>query len=134
MKKTAKVSLVIIMILVVFSISSEALSYTITPYWANMNSITMDIYFSGANSIASALVEKVGGVTTLLSGSLTLYRKSGTDWIYVSSTSSASTRTLALTIGFSATSGVQYKSVLNVTAYSATGSESETVTKISTCP
>jgi hypothetical protein len=134
MKLAIRISIMLTMILIVFRFNGDALSYTITPYWANMNSITLDLYFDGANSMSSAVVTKINGVTTLLSGTLTVYRKSGSSWVTVGSASNNSTSTLAIVYSFNATSGVQYKASLTVYAYSATGSESETVTKIGTCP
>jgi hypothetical protein len=134
MKRVTSISIVLIMILVIFRFNGDALDYTITPYWANMNSITLGLYFDGSNSIATAAVTKINGVTTLLSGTLTVYRKSGSSWVTVGSASNMSTTNLSIVYGFSATSGVEYKATLTVYAYSASGSESETTSKTGTCP
>ena len=126
-------------VLAVFVIASCAISASaavvdpgdsIQPYWAYMNVVQPDMSFSGTTGTATVTVSRIFGVTTLLEGTLTVYKQSGNDWIYVDSTEGSSTRSLNLTLPFQAVKGATYKAVLDVTAYSSTDSESDTVSKI----
>ena len=96
----------------------------IAPYWNYMEAV--DIEFNFLNSTANLLVERRSQVTTKIEGTLTVYKKVGNTWVYVASNSDSSTRTLSV--------DVEYKAVAEVTAYSASGSEPATNSKIATCP
>ena len=74
------------------------------------------------------------GFFTKIEGTITVYKKVGNKWIYVASNSDSSTRTLSVDVEFDAVSGVTYKAVAEVTAYSSSGSEPATSSKIATCP
>ena len=65
---------------------------------------------------------------------MTVYKKVGSNWIYVASNSDTSARALSIDVEFDAVSGVTYKAVAEVTAYSVSGSEPATSSKIATCP
>ena len=106
----------------------------VVPLWDNMNEITVNLVFDDDDvGTASVKVSRIFGVTTSIEGTLTVYRKSGTQWIYVTETSGEANGTLYIDVDFNATSGTTYKAVADITAYSSTSSESETVSKISTC-
>lgn len=104
----------------------------IAPCWSYMEAV--DIEFNFFNSTANLLVERRSQVTTKIEGTITVYKKVGNKWIYVASNSGSSTRTLSVDVEFDAVSGVTYKAVAEVTAYSASGSEPATNSKIATCP
>lgn len=104
----------------------------ITPCWNYMEAV--DIEFNFLNSTANLLVERRSQVTTKIEGTLTVYKKVGNRWVYVASNSDSSTRTLSVDVEFDAVSGVTYKAVAEVTAYSVSGSEPATNSKIATCP
>lgn len=90
-------------------ISSET---GIQPYWDNTSSASCEIVFIGTTGYATASVNGKSG-TTSIEGTLTLYRKSGIRWIYVTEWTSSSTG-LPISIDgeFTGTSGVTYKVVL----------------------
>ena len=104
----------------------------IAPCWSYMEAV--DIEFNFFNSTANLLVERRSQVTTKIEGTITVYKKVGNKWIYVASNSGSSTRTLSVDVEFDAVSGVTYKAVAEITAYSANGSEPGTSSKIATCP
>lgn len=104
----------------------------IAPCWSYMEAV--DIEFNFFNSTANLLVERRSQVTTKIEGTLTVYKKVGNRWVYVASNSDSSTRTLSVDVEFDAVSGVTYKAVAEVTAYSVSGSEPATNSKIATCP
>lgn len=104
------------------------------PCWAYMSVIEVDVNFSGTNGTATASISRINGVTTLLEGTLTVYKKVGTEWEEVDSVSNSSTRLLCLELDFDAVSGTTYKAEVEVTAYGSSGSESDSVSKAKTCP
>lgn len=136
MKKIMSMLLAVAMALTLSAgvIVSAVDGWTIAPCWSYMNRVEADVNFSGSSGKATASVERVFGVTTKLEATLTLYKQSGADWIYVDSTSESSTRSLALTLDFNAESGATYKAVVEVTAYGNGGSETTEAEKIKTCP
>lgn len=105
----------------------------ITPYWDNMARIDLSINFTGTSGTASVIVDRVFGVTTSIEGTLTVYKKVGSKWVYVDSTTGTSTRTFALELEFTGSKGTTYKAVADITAYGTGGSESESVEKEKTC-
>ena len=135
MKKILSVILAVMM-LITMSVSTSALAIepTIQPLWETMSTINVSVNFSGTTGTATATVGRIYGITTEIEGTLTVYEVDGDDWIYIDSTYGSSTRSLMIDIEFEATRGTEYVAVLNVTAYSATTSDSETVTDYGTCP
>ena len=92
------------------------------------------IAFDGTDGNAKGTVLGKSG-TTSISGTLTVYRQSGSSWIYVGSTSGTSSTTkLTLDCDFSAVSGVNYKSVYEVVVTINGIEEPETKTTYNTCP
>lgn len=107
----------------------------ITPNWSYMNSIDVNIVFSGNNGIAKVDVERYALMTRLLTATLTVYKKVNSNWVYVDSIYGSSTRTLSIDLDFAAESGVTYKAVADVTAYGTSGgSESDTISRTEICP
>lgn len=104
----------------------------IMPCWENMDDICLTLGFDDEVGEAGVTVGRIAGVTTRIEGTLEIYRKSGTCWIFVDSVSGESTRALGLSLNFDAVDGTTYKAVAEITAYGPNGSESETVTKTAT--
>ena len=104
----------------------------VAPQWEYIDSITVDIEFS--DSTATVTVTRRNQTVTKLEGTLTVYKKVGSNWIYVASNSDTSARALSIDVEFAPVSGVTYKAVAEVTAYSSSGSEPATNSKIATCP
>ena len=100
--------------------------------WEYIDSIKVDIIFS--DSTATVTVTRRNQTVTKLEGTLTVYKKVGSNWIYVASNSDTSARALSIDVDFDPISGVTYKAVAEITAYSANGSEPGTSSKIATCP
>ena len=104
----------------------------VAPQWEYIDSIKVDIIFS--DSTATVTVTRRNQTVTKLEGTLTVYKKVGSNWIYVASNSDTSARALSIDVDFDPISGVTYKAVAEITAYSANGSEPGTSSKIETCP
>ena len=104
----------------------------VAPQWEYIDSIKVDIIFS--DSTATVTVTRRNQTVTKLEGTLTVYKKVGSNWIYVASNSDTSARALSIDVDFDPISGVTYKAVAEITAYSANGSEPGTSSKIATCP
>lgn len=107
----------------------------ITPNWAYMNRIDVNIDFSSGTGTAQVDVERIALVTKSLNVTLTVYQKIGSSWIEIGSISDSSTRSIQVELDFDAESGVTYKAVADVTAYGTSGgSESDTVSRTEICP
>lgn len=105
-----------------------------SPMWVNIASIDSSISFSGTSGDASAIVIGRKG-TTGISGTLTVFKQSGNDWIYVDSSSgSSNSNTLTLGVYFTGESGAYYKAVLEVVVTRNGVDEPETKTVYRTCP
>ena len=115
-------------------VSAKTPDNDITPYWVYMDSIDVDVNFSGTTGTATLLVGRIFQQTTKLEGTLTVYKQVGNSWVYVDSQDGESTRALSIEFTFNAESGVTYKAVADVTAYGASGDESDSASKIKTCP
>ena len=106
----------------------------VQPQWEYVSTTSADISFSGPSGTATAAATRINGVTTKLEGTLTIYRKSGSSWIYVDSISGSTTMSLALELSFTGISGAEYKAVLDVIAYSGSSSESASASDTAICP
>ncbi len=134
MKKKVISLLLSVVMMVTLSLNVFANS-NIQPYWEYMNDITLSLYFSGKTGTATVTVGRIYSVTDCLTATLTIYEQVGDDWVDISSKSTTSLRSLFLDIDFTGESGVTYKAEAEITAYGSDGgSESETVSKIETCP
>ena len=99
-----------------------------------MNDIHVDVHFSGTTGTAEVTVSRIYGVTTLLEGTLTVYKKVGTRWVYVDSVTGSSARTLCLDFDFNAVRGTTYKVVASITAHGEDDSETDSASKEKVCP
>ena len=136
LKKTSALFLLIIILLTMIpSWGYTANDTNIMPRWDGVGSVTTSIDFYGNVGEVIASVGR-GGAATSLSGVLTIYENQDGEWIYIDSTSKTTTRnTLAMSIEFYGTSGVEYKMELVVTAYSGTSVIEEiTDVKYARCP
>lgn len=106
----------------------------VTPLWDYMNSVSVDITFSGTTGTASVEVTRIYQVTTKLEGTVTVYKQVGDRWVYVASNTGSSTRALFVEVEFDGVSGATYKAVADITAYGSSGSESDSASKTKTCP
>ena len=79
----------ILTFLLIFTIMASVVSVhaadaiPVTPSWANTMGITCDVTFSGRTAACSGSIEALPGAT--ISATLTLYKKNGTAWDYVTS-------------------------------------------------
>jgi len=101
--------------------------------WENMGTASVGVHFNGTSGTASVTVDRIFGVTTSLEATLTVYKKVGTRWVYVTSTSGSSSRQLNLEVDFPGVSGVEYKAEADIAAYGPNGSESDTIEDTTVC-
>ena len=138
MKKFIAVLLSVLTLTTLLSTISAAVinpGEIITPNWAYMNSIDVNIDFSSGTGTAQVDVTRIALVTKSLNVTLTVYKKVGSSWVQIGSISDSSTRTIRVELDFDAESGVTYKAVADVTAYGTSGgSESDTVSRTEICP
>jgi hypothetical protein len=98
----------------------------ISPYWINTSSVTCNLMFSSDTGYISASVVGQSG-TSRIESTVTVYRKTGTIWIYVDSwNKNENSEYISITGVFTGASGVTYKAV--ITANVIKGGVSEPVT------
>ena len=134
-----KVFVTLFAVVMVFAFTTGVIAATgngemVAPCWNYMNSIEVNMTFSGNVGTATAAITRIYGVTTSIEATLTVYEQDGSDWIFVDSVSGSSARALALELDFDAESGVTYKAVVDVTAYGEDGSELDSSSRTKTCP
>ncbi len=97
------------------------------PCWAYMSAIDIDINFSGTEGTATLTVNRINNVTTSIEATFTVYELIGHEWVEVASDTDSSTRSLWMEVLFDAEVGGYYMAVAEVTAYSGSRSETETI-------
>lgn len=106
----------------------------VTPRWASILSMEVDMAFDGNEGDVSGIAMKQS-TASKIEGTVYVYKLVGEDWIYVDEWYNSKTRgTLAVGGTFPCQSGVTYKAVFVVTAYTGTTPETETVEHIEICP
>lgn len=106
----------------------------VTPRWVSILSMEVNIVFDGNEGEVLGIASKQS-TASKIEGTVYLYKLVGDDWIYVDECYNIKTRgTLAVRDTFTCESGVTYKAVFVVTAYTGTTSETETVEYIDQCP
>ena len=133
-----KVFVTLFAVIMVFAFTTGVIAATVdemvAPCWNYMNSIEVNMNFSGNVGTATATITRIFGVTTNIEATLSVYEQDGSDWIFVDSVSGSSARMLSLELDFDAQSGTTYKAVVDVTAYGNNGSESDSASRTRTCP
>ena len=106
----------------------------VTPRWASILSIDLVMGFDGNEGTVTGAASKQS-TASQIEGTVYLYKLVGDDWIYIDEWYNIKTRgTLAVGGDFACESGVTYKAVFVVTAYTGTTPETETVEYIEECP
>lgn len=99
---------------------------SISPLWENIYIMRADISFSESDGNATGSTRKQSTADSI-EGTLTVYKWENNDWVYIDSAYGSKTiGTLAVSIDFTCVSGVEYKAVWVVTAYSDGVAETDT--------
>ena len=115
----------------IFATSNAA---TIEPRWTSIYNIDLGISFSNGDGNVSGTAIK-HATDNLIEGTLYLYKLVDDEWVYMDEWyKSKAIGTLGISGDFSCESGVTYKGVFTVTAYTDGIPETETVEFIKTCP
>lgn len=110
-----------------------ALPESIEPLWDNIRNMENTITFDGTEGTANAELDGKSG-TTVISGSLKVYKQTDRGWVFVASDSDSNDGTyLSLSVDFSGVSGGYYKSVFSVTVTRNGMDETETMTTYAWC-
>ena len=105
-----------------------------TMRWSSIFSIDLVMGFDGNEGTVTGIASKQSAASKI-EGTVYVYKLVGNDWIYVDEWYNSKTRgTLAVEGTFYCESGVTYKAVFVVTAYTGTTPETETVEDIRQCP
>ena len=107
---------------------------TVEPRWTSIAMMDITLNFGGSEGSATATARKNPSASHI-EGTLYVYKKVGSSWVEVGNTwGSKSVGTLALVVDFACETGVQYKAVLTVCAFTNGISEWETEEIQRTCP
>ena len=132
-----KVFVCLIAALTLFSVNAfaaEAEQSSISPRWVSIFNIDLSLGFDGDIGCVAGSASKMS-TASRIEGTLYVYEKVNGDWVYIDSAyKSKSVGSLGIGIDFDAESGVEYKAVFVVTAYTNGVPETETVENIKTCP
>lgn len=134
-KAIISLSLAIIMLCscAVPAFAAEIPEQTISPRWTSISYMNVSMSFVGTsgNTVGTARKQST---SSLIVGTLYLYKWNGSSWVYITEVSGSKTvGTLSLSIDFVCEPGVMYKSVLTVVAYTNDIGERETIDYIETC-
>ena len=106
----------------------------ITPRWTSIATIDLCMGFDGSHGNVSASIIKQNTATSV-EGTVTLYELVDGEWEYIDEWYNIRNRgTLVISGDFTCVSGVTYRAVLVVTAYTGTIPENETIEYIDICP
>lgn len=136
MKKRVSMILAALLVMTTPTVGSAAVidpGNQIVPCWEYMNRGEVGISFNGTSGTAFVTVDRNLGITTSLEATLTVYKKVGSSWVYVTSTSGTSIRNLNIELNFTGVRGTTYKAVADITAYGDGGSESDSISETMTC-
>ena len=143
MKKTKllkKIMTVISLVMVIVTLSSVSAfaalpkDETVEPLWDSILHMEVIIGFDEGVGTASGLASRQS-TASFMEGTVTVYKKVNNQWVYVDEAYNSRSRvTLPVAVEFDAESGVTYKAVFTVTAYTNNVPETETIESIRTCP
>ena len=114
--------------------ATEVDQSSVSPRWVSIFDIDLVFSFDGTTGIVSGSASKMS-TASRIEGTLYMYEKVNGQWVYVDEVYKSKTvGSLGMGFEFEATSGVEYKAVFVVTAYTNGVPETETVENIKTCP
>lgn len=136
-QKTKKITSIVLVTMMLFSCFACLLTVkasAATARWTGILSIDISMVFDGNEGDVSGIASKKS-TATKIEGTLYVYKLVGGKWIYVDEWYNSKTRgTLVVGDTFVCESGVTYKAVFVVTAYTNGVPETETMEYIEVCP
>ena len=116
----------------VLAVSNDA--PTVSPRWVSIYTIDLDMAFVDGEGTAVGTARKKS-TATFIEGSLFMYKLVDGEWVFIYAWyGNKAVGTLSVSGYFACESGVTYKAIFEVTAYTNSESERETVEYIETCP
>ena len=116
----------------IFAAGNETV--TVTPRWASIASIELDMVFVDGVGTTVGTARKQS-TATFIEGSLYMYEYVDGEWDFIYAWyGNKAVGSLSVTGDFACESGVTYKAVFEVNSYTNSESELETVELIKTCP
>ena len=113
--------------------AAEVPEETVSPRWTSISYMSVDMSFVGSAGNALGTARKQSTADVIV-GTLYVYKWNGSRYEYIGEVSGSKTvGTLGLSLDFVCESGVQYKAVLSVIAYTNDIGESETIEYFETC-
>ena len=116
----------------VLAVSNDA--PTVSPRWVSIYTIDLDMAFVDGEGVAAGIARKQS-TATFIEGSLFMYKLVNGEWRFIYAWyNNAAVGTLGVEGHFACESGVTYKAIFEVTAYTNSESERHTVEYVETCP
>ena len=137
MKKFTKITLAVLMTLAMMIPATvgafAATPQRVEPRWTSIFSIEIDMTFDGTEGNALGVARKQSTATNI-EGTVTVYKRVGHSWIFVADGyAQKSVGSLIVSVDFVAEAGATYKAEFEVTAYTGSAAETETVSYTETC-
>ena len=131
---TTMLAIVLLSVLSINALAYEAIDTTVAPRWVSIYNIDLDMAFSdGVGTVSAAATKK--STSNLIEGTLYLYKCVNGEWVYMGEWYKSKTvGTLGISGDFVCESGITYKSIFVVSAYTSGVPETETVEYCKTCP
>lgn len=143
MKKTKilkKIITVISLVMVIATLSSVTAfaalpkDELVQPLWDSILHMEVVIVYDDGIGTASGLASRQS-TASFIEGTLTVYKKVNGQWVFVDDAYNSRSRvSLGVDLDFPAESGVTYKAVFTVTAYTNNVPETHTIYYTETCP
>ena len=138
MKKTTKITITLLLVLAMLVPATvgalAASSQKVQPRWTSIFTIELNMSFDGDEGNATGGARKQSTATNI-EGTLTVYKLVGNSRVYIADGyAQKSVGTLIVSVDFYAESGATYIGVFEVTAYTGSAAETETVDVTKTCP
>lgn len=106
----------------------------VQPMWTSIRTASVDMSFSGTSGNATGSASKQSTATSI-EGTVTVYKNVDEKWVYVADGhASKKLGMLIVSVDFTCQSGVTYKAVFDVKAYTGTLEETETFECTKMCP
>lgn len=136
-KRFLRVFVCLLASLMLFSVNvfaAEVEQTSVSPRWVSIFNIDLTLTFHGDIGCVTGSASKKAGAS-MIEGTLYMYEKVDGEWVCINEEyKSKAVGSLGISFEFDVESGVEYKAVFVVTAYTNGVPETETVENIKTCP
>lgn len=118
----------------IVTISAEETEPKVTPRWTSISNISLEMAFNDENVGTASGIARKQSTASRIEGTIYVYELVDDEWVYIDEAyGSKSVGSLGVYVTFPCESGVTYKTVFTVTAYTNGVGETETVEYVKVC-